>query len=242
MKIPTLQGTIKRRILVNFRADEKNIQKILPKGIRPKLYKGKAIAGICLIRLEHIRPKFAPEFLGLSSENAAHRVAVLWENKYGETCEGVYIPRRDTDSFINSTVGGTLFPGEHHKAEFNVKKIESEINFAMKSNDEKIAVNLKGRISHNLPKTSIFSSLEEASKFFETGSLGYSVTNNKNYLDGIILETKKWQVEVLEIDYVYSSFYENEIIFPKHSIEFDHALIMQNIAHEWHSAPNFELK
>ena len=242
MRIPTLQGVIKRRLLVNFRADAENIQKILPKEFRPKLHKGKAIAGICLIRLEQMRPKFTPEFLGLSSENAAHRIAVLWEDETGETREGVYIPRRDTDSFINSTIGGTLFPGEQNRADFTVERAENEIDFAMKSKDKKVAVALKGRITDVLPETSIFSSLNEASKFFEPGSLGFSVTNDVNYLDGISLATKSWKVEALEIDYVHSSFYDDASIFPKDAIEFDHALIMQNIAHEWHSAPPFELK
>ncbi|MEP6902655.1 MAG: DUF2071 domain-containing protein [Actinomycetota bacterium] len=242
MRIPTLQGIIKRRLLVNFRADAENIQQILPKEFRPKLHKGKAIAGICLIRLEQMRPKFTPQFLGLSSENAAHRIAVLWEDEAGKTLEGVYIPRRDTDSFINSAVGGTLFPGEQNRADFTVAQAENEIDFAMHSKDKKIAVALKGRITDALPKTSVFTSLAESSKFFETGALGFSVTNNVKYLDGISLETKSWKVDALEIDYVHSSFYDDETIFPKGSIEFDHALIMQNIAHEWHSAPKFELK
>lgn len=242
MRIPTLQGIIKRRLLVNFRADAENIRKILPKKFRPKLHRGNAIAGICLIRLERIRPKYTPEFFGISSENAAHRIAVLWEDENGETHEGVYIPRRDTDSFINSTVGGTLFPGEHHKADFKVESVENEIDFTMRSDDKKVSVALKGKISDALPETSVFSSLSEASKFFEPGSLGFSVTKNGNYLDGISLETKTWKVDAFEIDYVRSSFYNDESIFPKGSIEFDHALIMQNIAHEWHSAAGFELK
>ena len=242
MKIPTLQGIIKRRLLVNFRADPEIIQKILPPEFSPKLHKGRAIAGICLIRLEHTRPKFTPEFLGLSSENAAHRIAVLWEDECGETREGVYIPRRDTDSLINATVGGTLFPGEHNRADFKVERTADEIDFAMQSRDKKVAVELKGRITDVLPKNSIFSSLDEASKFFEPGALGFSVTNNAHYLDGITLKTREWKVDALEIDDVHSSFYDDETIFPKGSIEFDHALIMQNIAHEWHSAPGFELK
>ncbi len=241
MKIPTLQGIIKRRILVNYRAELNSIQKILPKGFRPKLHKGKAIAGICLIRLEHIRPKFMPEFVGIKSENAAHRIAVLWEDETGETREGVYIPRRDTDSFINSTAGGKLFPGEHHRANFEVKENENKINFSMQSEDETASVKLAGTIAENLPENSVFSSLNEASKFFEKGSLGYSVTKDGADLDGISLEIKDWKVEALDLDFVESSFYDDETIFPKGSIEFDHALLMQNIAHEWHSAPSFEL-
>lgn len=241
MKIPTLQGIIKRRILVNYRAEQSVIQKILPAGFRPKLHKGNAIAGICLIRLEHMRLKHTPEFVGIDSENAAHRIAVLWEDASGETKEGVYIPRRDTDSFINSAVGGRLFPGEHHRANFAVGENGNKINFSMRSADEIASVKLAGAISKNLPENSVFASLAEASGFFEKGSLGYSVTKNGTNLDGINLEIEKWKVEALEVDFVESSFYDDERIFPKGSIEFDHALLMRNVEHRWHGAPSFEL-
>jgi len=240
VKIPTLQGLIKRRILVNYSAEPTIIQKLLPKNFRPKLHNGKAIAGICLIRLEHIRPKFAPELLGISSENAAHRIAVLWEENE-ETREGVYIPRRDTSSFINATVGGTLFPGEHNRADFDIKESNGEIHFAMESKDNTVMVELDGKISDSFPKTSVFSDVDEASRFFETGSLGYSAARDARHLDGIVLETKEWKVDALELSFVRSSFYADESIFPSGSIEFDHALIMRDIQHEWHSAPNFDL-
>lgn len=238
MKIPTLQGIIKRRILVNYRADPKIVQKILPQGFRPKLYKNYAIAGICLIRLEHIRPKHFPEFVGISSENAAHRIAVEWEEN-GEIKEGVYVPRRDTDSLINSTVGGKLFSGEYNQADFEVEENKNEIDFKMKSEDGEVSVSFAGKFAENLPENSIFNSLEEASNFFEKGSLGYSATQNADKLDGIFLKIENWKVAPLELAFVHTSFYENEDIFPKNSIEFDHALFMENIAHEWHGAKSF---
>lgn len=241
MKIPTLQGTIKRRILVNYRAEPDVIQKILPKNFRPKLYKENAIVGICLIKLEHIRPKNFPEFVSISSENAAHRIAVEWKEN-GETKEGVYIPRRDTDSFINSAAGGRLFPGEHHKAVFEVSENETAINFSMKSEDETVSIKFGAKLSENFPENSLFVSLAEASKFFEKGSLGYSATKDEKTLDGIILDIKDWKAEPLEMNFVESSFYDETHNFPKGSIEFDHALLMQNVAHEWRSAKNFELK
>jgi hypothetical protein len=87
-----------------------------------------------------------------------------------------------------------------------------------------------------LPTSSLFSSLSAASSFFEPGSLGYSVTGDAHRLDGVELETKEWRVEPLTLDRVNSSFFADEERFPKGSVEFDHALIMRNIAHEWHSA------
>ncbi len=55
MPIPTLFGVIKRRFLINYRAHPKVIKGILPAPFEPKLHRGYAIVGICLIRLELIR-------------------------------------------------------------------------------------------------------------------------------------------------------------------------------------------
>src|SRR3954469_16093375 len=109
MRMPNIQGVIRRRLLVNFRVDPIVIQRQLPAPFRPKLQAGYAVAGVCLIRLEHIRPKHVPAAFGIHSENAAHRIAVTWEEG-GVTREGVYIPRRDTSSLINRLAGGRLFP------------------------------------------------------------------------------------------------------------------------------------
>lgn len=83
MKIPVIEGLIRRRILLNYRVDPEWVQRILPAPFRPTLVKGHAIAGICLIRLEQVRPKGFPRFLGIRSENSAHRVAVEWEEAGG---------------------------------------------------------------------------------------------------------------------------------------------------------------
>src|SRR5687768_14107577 len=95
MLLPTIHGFIDRRILINYTADADVVSKIIPAPFTPKIYKGKAIVGICLIRLKNIKPKGMPDFMGVSSENGAHRIAVEWRDGE-EKGEGVYIPRRDT--------------------------------------------------------------------------------------------------------------------------------------------------
>jgi len=37
---------------------------------------------------------------------------------------------------------------------------------------------------------------------------------------------------------VHSSFYENENVFPKGSVQFDNALLMTSVEHEWKSLQN----
>jgi len=130
MRLPVIQGIIRRRILANFRVDPETMQREIPSRFQPKLQNGKAVAGVCLIRLEHIRPRLMPEIVGLNSENAAHRVAVTW-NENGVTREGVFISRRDTGSQFTHLAGGRIFPGEHHHASFEVTESENEISLTM---------------------------------------------------------------------------------------------------------------
>ncbi len=235
MRLPKIHGTIRRRLLINFRVDPAVMQKQLPSPFKPKLHNGMAIAGICLIRLEEIRPKRFPKLAGISSENAAHRVAVMWEEQ-GTVREGVYIPRRDTGSLLNRLAGGRIFPGEHHRATFHVIDDGNRIDFDMRSADGTTAVRVLAEGAAQLPGTSSFSSVEEASRFFESGSLGYSATTEGSRLDGLLLKTLTWQVAPLHVHEVYSSFFADPSRFPAGSVTFDCALIMRNIAHEWLAA------
>jgi hypothetical protein len=192
--------------------------------------------GICLIRLEQIRPAGLPGLLGLSSENAAHRIAVEWTDADGIQREGVFIPRRDTGSFLNRVAGGRIFPGEHHSARFSVLDSDGHIDFSMESDDGSIAVKVVGEDADALPSSSCFSSLVEASAFFEGGSLGYSVTRDGARLDGLLLRTMDWRIRALSVTSVHSSYFANRQRFPEGSVTFDHALVMRDILHEWQKA------
>jgi len=235
MRLPTVHGTIKRRLLVNFRVDPGVMQRQLPAPFRPKLHDGHAIAGICLIRLEDIRPRRFPALAGLSSENAAHRVAVEWDDAAG-THEGVYIARRDTGSLVNHLAGGRLFPGEHQRATFRVTDEGDRIALHMNSADGRVEVDVVGRSADRLPADSTFGSVDAASAFFESGSLGYSATASGTRLDGLVLKTESWKVRQLAMERAHSSYFEDRALFPAESIRFDCALIMRDVAHEWESA------
>jgi len=231
MKFPTIHGYIDRRILINFVADADIVKKIIPEPFSPQLYKGKAIVGICLIRLKNIKPKGLPDFMGVGSENGAHRIAVEWDEA-GVKKQGVYVPRRDTSLKLNTMVGGRIFPGRHYLADFNVEESGGNYHIDFTSSDNTtILIDAKETSSFN--SNSIFETLQNASDFFEKGEVGYS-PNGKRY-EGLKLQAYKWQVTPLEVINVHSSFFENEAIFPKGSVCFDNALLMSQVEHEWHS-------
>ena len=233
MKIPVIRGVIDRRILVNYRVDPRVLAPLIPLPFRPKIVGDAGLVGICLIRLKQVRPAFLPAWCGISSENAAHRTAVEW-NDNGITREGVYVRRRDTNSWLNSLAGGRIFPGLHNHAAFTVTETADHFEVALQSDDRDTSMSVKGHRTDKLPTTSMFQSLEEASAFYQAGSLGYSATPDASRFQGLELRCRNWSVEPLAVEEVRSSFFDNESLFPKGSIEFDCALLMRGIDHEWY--------
>ena len=233
MRLPVITGTIDRRILVNYRVDLEIIEPLLPPPFRPKLVQGHALAGICLIRLRSIRPTWAPAWLGLSSENAAHRVAVEWDTPDGMR-EGVFVRRRDTDSRLNALAGGRLFPGIHHHGRFTVRETLDHFEVALRSDDGDTSLSVVADLAGTWPSTSLFASLDEASEFFAAGSLGYSPTPDPRRFQGLELACRNWHVEPLAVASVHSSVFDDPALFPPGSAEFDCALLMRGIEHEWH--------
>lgn len=221
-------------MLVNFRCRPDILVRILPAPFRPKLINGWGMAGICLIRLGGVRPAFLPAIAGLKSENAAHRIAVEWDEG-GATREGVYIPRRDTNAWFNQIAGGRLFPGIHHGAEFRVRETNYRFELDMRSNDGITFVRVNAHLTNQFPTDSIFRSLEEASDFFRAGALGWSARSREKEFDGLELHCPEWRMEPLAVDLVASSFFENSDLFPSGSVKFDSAFLMRNVAHQWHA-------
>jgi hypothetical protein len=233
MRIPVVTGIIDRRILVNYRVDPAVMAGVLPAPFRPQLVDGVAIGGICLIRLKHVRPRFLPVPWGVGSENAAHRIAVEWDMD-GVTRQGVYIPRRDTNSRLNSLTGGRVFPGLHHHATFEVSETPNRFQVAMRSDDASCSMDICGTRSEALSSGSVFPSLTAASRFFEAGSLGYSATHREGRFDGLELRCQQWDVAPLDVESVSSSYFDDESRFPAGTVTFDCALLMHGIPHEWH--------
>jgi len=231
LRVPAITGVIDRRILVNYHIDPDVLARALPAPFRPKVVNDHGIGGICLIRLKEIRPKFIPVRMGISSENAAHRIAVEWDGPDGPK-SGVYIPRRDTNSRFNALMGGRLFPGEHHHARFDVQESDERFHVAVSSDDRAMRLAVDARAANSLPATSVFASLGDASAFFETGAVGYSATSQPDRFDGLELRCRTWKIDPLQVEQVESSYFEDPNRFPFGSVAFDCALLMRNIAHE----------
>jgi len=234
VKVPVISGVIERRILINLRVAPKVLSKLLPAPFRPKLVKGWGMAGVCLIRLGEMRPRVLPRAFGLKSENAAHRIAVEWDDG-GLVREGVYVHRRDTSSRLSVLVGGTLFPGDHQHATFRAIEGSGRYSVALDSDDGRTHLAVEARTVESLPVGSIFASLGEASAFFEGGAIGFSPSTRRETFDALQLRCPGWKVEALAVEKLESSFFDDRSRFPEGSAVLDCALLMRDLQHEWHA-------
>lgn len=232
MNLSSVTSVVERRLLVNYRVDPDVAASLLPAPLRPQRVAGWAVAGICLIRLGQLRPRWLPGRLGMRSENAAHRVAVEWDGADGREV-GVYIPRRDSDSVLNTVVGGRLFPGRQHRASFDVSETAQDLHVAFASADGTTSASVDVRTANELPGSALFADVREASDFFLHGSTGFSAASEPCLLDGVRLHADRWVVEPVEVHAVRSSFFDDTRLFPRGSATFDSALLMRDMPATW---------
>ncbi len=229
---PQLAAMIERRLLINYRLDPEVAAGLLPDGLRPQLLNGSSLAGVCLLRMGSMRPASIPQGIGFRAENAAHRIAVEWDTPNG-TRSGVYIPIRHSASWLPVLAGGRLFPGRHAHASFSVSETRERMHVSLSAPnlavDATIAID-----SPSSPiewTSSLFASIDEASDFFQKGSVGWSPSLNGKKLEGMRLETDQWSVGPARAESVSSSFFDS---LPRGSARLDNVLIMRKIPVLWH--------
>jgi hypothetical protein len=88
-------------------------------------------------------------------------------------------------------------------------------------------------IKPDLQGSRLFANVEEASAFFERGSVGFSNTHDPTRFDGLALHTSAWRVDPADVLEAHSSFFSDPTAFPDGSAELDCALVMRRIPVTW---------
>lgn len=231
--LPVMEGIIARRILLNWWVEPEVAQRLLPAPFEPALVNGLAVAGICLLRLEQLRPTGMPAALGITTESYAHRIAVRYPATDGWR-DGVYIWRRDTDSFFTRLLGGRLFPGVHGDAEFQVDEGEGALAMNVFSREGGADVSFRALTEARWQWSLLFPRFTDVCSFFERGSRGFSCRLDGQGVEGMEMRTTQWKVSPLAVQDVRSAFFEDRQRFPRGSCGFDSAAIMRGIPHTWH--------
>ncbi len=231
-----VKARLQRRILINYRVDPEVAAGLLPASFRAVIVGDHAIAGICLIRLARIRPGWLPGMPTLTTENAAHRIAVQFDAPGGPRAS-VYIPRRDSDSLLTAAVGGRMFPGWHHMARFEVAEGGGSFRVEVASHDGAMRVGLAAHAAGKMPAGSVFGDISSASAFFGCAPYGYSERPDGRSLDAVRLDCDGWNLQPLTVDDLWSSYFEDADRVPRGSAVFDSAFLMQDLDTTWSPLP-----
>lgn len=235
--LPTLEGMIARRVLLNFRADPRVARRLVPEPLVPIEVDRAAVLGVCLIRLEQLRVKGMPPAMGFASENMAHRIAVRFPAAHGME-EGVFIWRRETDSGLLAQLGGRLFPAEFQRAAFEVREDAVGLSIEVATEHSQADLSLLSRFASDWWRSELFPEFDDACGFFSRGECAFSCSLRGGSIEGVRLHALRWTMAPLEAIAVRAHFFEQPEYFPPGSVVFDSALLMRGIPSEWHSVEN----
>ncbi len=236
----TVECTIERRLLVNYRIDPEVVARRLPAPFRPQVVSGMAVGGVCFIRLGSLRPRHIPSGMGMTTENVAHRFAVEWDDDEG-TQVGVFVPRRDTNSRVTALAGDRVFPGVHRIARFEVGEKGSDLHIEVESRDGTLGLSVTAHESTTMAGE-LFRSVESAIDFFRRGTLGYSSSGSSCCLSGVRLQSQSWEAQPVSIDHMTSSLFDDKEAFPRGSCTLDSGLVMRNLPARWISQGALQIR
>ncbi len=228
----TLRAQVRRRLLISYRIDPVVAQSLIPQQFRPQIVDGSAVAGVCMIGLQSVRPGWLRPRVGFRTENVAHRIAVEWDEK-GKTRTGVYIVERHSSSLVPVLAGGRLFPGVQKRARFDLDETESRFRVSMAAPGTRVSVDV--RLGGEWTST-LFPTVEAASAFHEQGAVGWSPRRDGKGVEPLELTSKEWAAEPGQVMSLQSSYFD---ALPEGAATLDSVVVMRDIPFFW-DTPHIE--
>lgn len=228
MLVQSFSGVCQRRISLNWCIDPELARRVLPDLFRPALFDGKCIVGIDILKLVEMRPLGFPALINVSMQNATPRIAVEWEEG-GGTVTGTYVPFRWSATQLNKVLSSArLFPAKFEHAYFQFEETSGQFRVSVIAG--KYELHFEASETDNVEVKSILGSFQEVSNFHRDAKISYTPASETGTFDGLYLKTPAWRSMPLNMKSL--SFNYVEKLFP--GAEFDSALLMRNVKHEWH--------
>jgi hypothetical protein len=222
----TLRAQVRRRLLISYRVDPVVAQSLIPVEFRPQLVDGSAVAGVCMIGLQSVRPGWLRPKIGIRTENVAHRIAVEWDED-GEARNGVYVVERHSSSLVPVLAGGRLFPGVQKRARFVLDETDSRFRVDMAASGTSVSVDIELGGSWS---STLFATVEVASAFYEHGAVGWSPRRDGDGAEPLELTSKEWAVEPGHVISPSSSFFD---ALPDGAASLDSVVVMRDVPFFW---------
>ena len=224
MRAPALHGRIDRRICIHYRIDPSIARRFLPDHLRPRLYQGSALGGICVFRLGPVRPRLLPIPLGFGAELAWHRIAVEWDAG-GNLAHGQYLLRCETDSRPRSLLTPRVVPSSEPAARITVRSSDDGLLVSMKSVDGHGDLAISSVSGAPWPGGSVFPSAKAAQMAFSNGHVLWPMDEGQDH-EGFEVSVEGGVAATLSCEDIRSAWFDDRSRFPLGSIELDSALVI----------------
>ena len=232
MRAPALRGRIDRRISVFYRLDPMAARSLLPAPLRPRLVRGWALGGVCILRLARMRPRMLPIPLGLASELAWHRIAVEWEEE-GRPMHGHYLLRSETDSRLAPFPGARLVPSPDDCTRIEVRSSDAALTARVESGDGTTDLDLAASLG-SWRSDALFKSANAARASIASGHVVWD-GDEQGELEGVELRSTGGTAQGLEVVRLASTWFDDRARFPLGAATLDCAIVVRDADHEWHA-------
>jgi len=234
-KHPIPMRTIFREcFLVNFQVDPDVMRRLLPAGIEPDLYGGKAWLSIVIAEMERMRPAFLSALFGITYDQVVYRAVV----RHGSE-RGVCFLRSDADNRLMSLAGDWLtffrfhyspmrFRREGHLVPFDLTAAPSERADIHATYDLSSA-------SRQMPSGSAFAELARAQPFLVELFVAFGTIPTSDDILKVRIKRGEWDIFVVEDLRGQYRFMQDSASFPSGSAALDSVFYVKELPYYWHT-------
>jgi len=227
----TVVGTIERCWLFVYQTPADEARALVPGALELVTQGGCAFWNIVVCRLQAMRPRGFPPFLGASYWHVAYRFYVRFHPASGPPIEGLYFLRSDCDSSLMTVMGNALTDYHFHAAGVHVVDDGAQLRLAIRSPEAAARAILDRTQPPVLLEHSIFPSLAEASAFLKYKPFGISLdaAGNANVV-AIERDEAAWTSRLIHVASAEWQFFEGKTVLPEICYE------VEPIAYQWNRA------
>jgi hypothetical protein len=199
-----------------------------------RLLDGRAVVGVCLIRLVEMRPTGLPRPLGRTIEAAAHRISVVGPGDDGPE-PGVFVPRRDSRSRAAVRAGGRIWPGVHGRADITVERRPSSLAIDVACPDG-AAVSVTLDLDADRPGGTALADPDATRTFHAVERRAWSPRRGggpESGLEEAVLDCLPWSARPVGVTAATSTWLDDRDLFPLGSSHLAGALLMEDVPVRW---------
>ncbi|HTN79565.1 MAG TPA: hypothetical protein VMK16_07820 [Acidimicrobiales bacterium] len=228
VRTPVLQATLERRLLLTYRLDPDAVADLVPGPFWLHMVGGFAVGSITLDHVTALRPRGLPAAAGFTSQNAAHRIAVEWD-QHGRKAAGTFVLSRHTSARRIAVAGDRLFPGLRMRADFDVDDRGPNVSVGFRGSDGS-AVDAEVVVDDDVGRSELFSAPQEGWRLAVRGAMTASLRRKAGELDWIDEHARGGRVRAASIERVTSSLFSAALGTP------DSAIVARDVMIEWQAA------